>query len=176
MKCEKCMIDIALDARFCPNCGEKVQMYNEGMNGNEVSIEWLINILKKLGYDEIEINSDGTGFSGKHKERYNINIILNRALKLITISFNFKLDQKNTSDGYKLQNTAMKANSLSLLGIFSLTDGNKALNTTSHINLTETIIERDIVVYLDNYEKNIVHLMETSGLMEMCGIILPLDA
>ncbi len=164
MKCEKCTADIALDAKFCPNCGEKVQMFNEGMNGFEVSIEWLVSIFKKLGYDEVEINSNGTGFFVKHKERYNFDVNLNTALKVITISSNFGMDQKNISDGYKLQNTVMKANSLSLLGIFSLTDDNKIL-TTTHINLTELIIERDIVVYLDNYEKSILHIMATTDLI-----------
>jgi len=163
MKCEKCTASIALDAKFCPNCGEKVQMFNEGMNGFEVSIKWLISIFKKLGYDEVEVSSDGTGFVGKHKERYNFDVNLNTALKVITISSNFGMDKNNVSDGYKLQNTVMKANSLSLLGIFSLTDDNKVL-TTTHINLTELIIERDIVVYLDNYEKSILHIMNTTGL------------
>lgn len=164
MKCEKCKAGIALDARFCPNCGEKVLMFNEGMNGNEVSVEWLINLFKKLGYDEIEVNSDATSFLGKHKQLYNVKVTVNTDLKVIAIGYHFGMDQKNVSDGYKLQNAVMKANSLSSLGVFSLADENKALNATTHINLTELIIERDIAVFLENYEKTIVHLMETSGL------------
>ena len=166
MKCEKCMAGIPLDARFCPNCGEKVQMYNEGIKGNELSIEWLIILFKKLGF-EVEVNSNGDSFIGKNKENYNFNVNLNTSLKVITIGINFAMKQKNISDVNKLQDAIAKANSLSLLGIFSLSDNHKVLNIMTHINLTELIIERDIVVYLDIYEKNIIHLMENLEIMEM---------
>ncbi|HEY8911312.1 MAG TPA: zinc ribbon domain-containing protein [Desulfosporosinus sp.] len=166
MKCEKCMAGIALDAKFCPNCGEKVQMFTEGMTGNEISIEWLVNLFTKLGF-EVEVNSNGDSFFGKHKENYNFEVHLNASLKVILISSNFSMKQKNISDINNLQNAVVKANSLSCLGIFSLSDNNKVLNIATHINLTEFIIERDIVVYLDVYEKNIIHIMESLGIMEM---------
>jgi hypothetical protein len=166
MKCEKCMAGIALDAKFCPNCGEKVQMFNEGMKGNEVSIEWLSNLFKQLGY-EVDVNSNGDSFFVKHKESYDFDVNLNTNLKVITIGSNFSMKQKNISDINKLQNLIAKANSMSCLGIFSLSDNNKVLNITTHINLTELIIERDIVAYLDIYEKNIIHIMDNLGIMEM---------
>ncbi len=166
MKCEKCMAGIALDAKFCPNCGEKVQMFNEGMKGNEVSIEWLSNLFKQLGY-EVDVNSNGDSFFVKHKESYDFDVNLNTSLKVITIGSNFSMKQKNISDINKLQNLIAKANSMSCLGIFSLSDNNKVLNITTHINLTELIIERDIVAYLDIYEKNIIHIMDNLGIMEM---------
>ena len=166
MKCEKCMASIALDAKFCPNCGEKVQMFNDGMKGNEVSIEWLSNLFKQLGY-EVNVNSNGDSFFVKHKESYDFDVNLNTSLKVITIGSNFSMKQKNISDINKLQNLIAKANSMSCLGIFSLSDNNKVLNITTHINLTELIIERDIVAYLDIYEKNIIHIMDNLGIMEM---------
>ena len=160
------MVDIALDSKFCPNCGEKVQMFNDGMKGNEVSIEWLINLFKELGF-EIAINTNGDSFLGKRKESYNFDVNLNKRLKVITLGSNFPMKQKNISDVNKLQNAVAKANSLSCLGIFSLSDNHKILNITTHINLTELIIERDIVVYLDIYEKNIINIMENLGILEM---------
>ena len=166
MKCEKCMAGIALDAKFCPNCGEKVQMFNDGMKGNEVSIEWLSNLFKQLGY-EVNVNSNGDSFFVKHKESYDFDVNLNISLKVITIGSNFSMKQKNISDINKLQNLIAKANSMSCLGIFSLSDNNKVLNITTHINLTELIIERDIVAYLDIYEKNIIHIMDNLEIMEM---------
>jgi len=166
MKCEKCMVGLALDAKFCPNCGEKVQMFNEGMKGNEVSIEWLINLFKQLGF-EIEVNIDEDSFIGRRKVSYDFKVNLNTSLKVITITNNFSVKQKNVSDVIELQNAVAKANSLSFLGIFSLSDNNKVLNITTHINLTELIIERDIVVFLDIYEKSTKRIMEDLGIMEM---------
>jgi len=166
MKCEKCMAVIALDAKFCPNCGEKVQMFTEGIKGNEVSIEWLIALFQKLGF-EVDLNPNGDSFLGKRKESYNFDVNLNRNLKVITIGSHLSMKLKNISDINKLQDAVAKANSLSCLGIFSLSDNNKVLNVVTHINLTELIIERDIVVFLDIFEKDIVHIMGNLGIMEM---------
>ncbi|HBP62916.1 MAG TPA: hypothetical protein DD730_01280 [Desulfosporosinus sp.] len=166
MKCEKCMTGIPLDAKFCPNCGEKVQMFIEGLKGNEVSLEWLISLFKKLGF-EVEVNSSGDSFIGKNIKSFDFDVNLDESLKVITIGCTFPMKQKNISDVNKLQDAIAKANSLSPLGIFSLSDNNKVLNIMTHINLTEFIIERDILVYLDIYEKNIRHLMEDLEIMEM---------
>lgn len=166
MKCEKCMAVIALDSKFCPNCGEKVQMFTEGINGNEISIEWLIDLFKKLAF-EIELNSNGNSFLAKHKESYDFDVNLNKSLKVITIGSHLSMKQKNISDMNKLQDAVAKANSLSCLGIFSLSDNNKLLNIVTHINLTELIIERDIVVYLDIFEKSIKHVMDNLGIMKI---------
>ncbi|HWQ41438.1 MAG TPA: hypothetical protein VN456_05310, partial [Desulfosporosinus sp.] len=76
------------------------------------------------------------------------------------------MKQKNISDINKLQDAVAKANSLSCLGIFSLSDNNKLLNIVTHINLTELIIERDIVVFLDIFEKYIMRIMNDLGIME----------
>jgi len=160
------MVGIPLDAKFCPNCGEKVQMFIEGIKGNEVSIEWLINLFEKIGF-EVEVNSNGDSFTAKHKESYNFDVKLNTSLKVIAIDSNFSVKQKNISDVNKLQNAVGKANSLSCLGIFSLSDNNKVLKITTHINLTELIIERDIVVYLDLYEKSIIQVIEDLGIMDI---------
>jgi len=166
MKCEKCIASIPLDAKFCPNCGEKVQMFNEGIKGNEVTLEWLIELFKKIGF-EIDVNSNGDSFLGKHKDSYNFDVNLNTSLKVIAIGSDFPMKQRNISDANKLQDAVAKANSLSSLGIFSLSDNNKVLNITTHINLTELIIERDIVVYLDIFEKNAIQLMETLEILDM---------
>ncbi|HZK55340.1 MAG TPA: zinc ribbon domain-containing protein [Desulfosporosinus sp.] len=166
MKCEKCMTGIPLDARFCPNCGEKVEMFNEGVRGNEISIEWLIILFKKLGF-EVEINTDGDSFIGKNKESFNYKVNLATDLKVITIGCNFAMKQKNISDVNKLQDALAKANSMSHLGIFSLSDNNKVLNIITHINLTELMIERDILVYLNIYEKNLMQLIESLEIMEI---------
>lgn len=166
MKCEKCMTGIPLDARFCPNCGEKVEMFNEGIKGNEISIEWLIILFKKLGF-EVEIATNGDSFIGKNDESFNFEVNLATDLKVITIGCNFAMKQKNISDVNKLQDALAKANSMSRLGIFSLSDNNKVLNIITHINLTELIIERDILVYLNTYEKNLMQLMESLEIMEI---------
>ena len=165
MKCEKCMTGIPLDAKFCPNCGEKVQMFNEGVKGNEINLEWLIILFKKLKF-EVDVNSDGNSFIGKNI-RINFEVTLDTSLKVITIGSNFAMKQKNISDVNKLQDALAKANSMSCLGIFSLSDNNKILKIMTHINLTELIIERDILVYLDLYEKNIMYLMESLEIMEI---------
>ena len=155
-----------LDARFCPNCGEKVQMFNEGMKGNEVTIEWLTTLFKKLEF-EVDVHSNGDSFIAKNKESYNFEVHIDADLKVITIGSNFAMKQKNISDVNKLQDAIAKANAMSRLGIFSLSDNNKVLKIMTHINLTELIIERDILVYLDIYEKNLIHLMESLKIMEI---------
>lgn len=166
MKCEKCIANIPLDAKFCPNCGEKVQMFNEEIKGNEIKLEWLIELFKKIGF-EVDVNSNGDSFLGEHKDSYNFDVNLNISLKIITISSHFPMKQRNISDVNKLQDAVAKANSLSILGIFSLSDNNKLLKITTHINLTELLIERDIVVYLDIFEKNVIQLMENLEIMDI---------
>lgn len=165
MKCEKCMVVIALDSKFCPNCGEKVQMFTEGIKGNEVSIKWLIDLFKKLDF-EVDLTPDGDSFFAKHQESYNFDVNLNTNLKVITIATKLAMQQKNISDINKLQDAVAKANSLSCLGVFSLSDNNKVLNIVTHINLTELIIERDIVVFLDIFAKYILRIMNDLGIME----------
>jgi len=160
------MTGIPLDARFCPNCGEKVQMFNEGIKGNEISLDWLMTLFKKLGFD-VEVDSNEDSFIGKNNDSYDFEVHLNIALKVITLGTNFVMKQKNISDVNKLQDAVAKANCMSRLGIFSLSDNNKVLNIVTHINLTEFIIERDILVYLDLYEKNIIQLMKSLEIMEI---------
>ena len=163
MKCEKCSKDIPLNAKFCLNCGEKVQLFSDIISGSEVSSDWLINIFQSLGF-EIDVNEDGNGFTGIHKDRYNIIINLLKNINVVAIQHNFSLNQKGFfGSGNKLQLAINHANSISWLGIFSQVE-DKLLVVSTHFNLTEQISERDIVSFVETFDENVGHIIETSGL------------
>jgi hypothetical protein len=105
----------------------------------------------------------------QYKDR--VNYIMNLHFDLGVIGFSTMWNVKKAGLGKMADKLKAihKANSMSWLGTFTLNEDGTRLFVNSHINLTEQLSERDIVGFLETFEKAFYGIWDESGLRESLG-------
>lgn len=167
MQCETCKAEIQnLGAKFCPNCGNKLFRDDRGRKAEEVTREWLRDILHHLDYEVTLSESDTNNMLAVHKTKPNFLIDIKRDFRIIAIQSLWKLKKPSWGKKGELIAAINKANNISWIGIYSVNDTNEGLTVSSHINLTDSLSEGDIVFFIDKFATSLDFAFTQSGLRE----------
>jgi hypothetical protein len=117
--------------------------------GNEITKEWLAQMLPPAGYNNIRFGTrDPECVLGEHPTRPNLTLKVRRDLKAITIVHSWALVKLGWGDAAKVATAVAKANSLSWLDTFSQ-DNAGNLNVSSYITLAEQLTEADVAFHIE---------------------------
>src|SRR5437016_4405190 len=85
MRCLKCGVVMAESVKFCPDCGAKVISEEELRGPSDISIEWVAEGFRNIGYS-IEPDSDDTKkFFARHPDRSNYLVELKTEWPAVTV-------------------------------------------------------------------------------------------
>ena len=166
MKCQNCSYEADVSAKFCPNCGSKITALSDAKHAHEVTLDWLKSILGRLGYKVEQTHDKKASFLATHKDRASFLVDLRSDLGFIAVQSVWKIRKAGGGKKSDMMKAINKANGISLLGIFSIDEESDSLIVSTHINLTEQITERDIVGFLDTFEKSLFPIIDASGLKD----------
>jgi hypothetical protein len=165
MKCEKCGTDVALTARFCTNCGNKIE--EELRKGGDVDLAWLRSIVKKLGYEpHPTVKDTDERIFCVHPGRFNLILRLAKGFTppLITMEMAFQLSNKAHRDIQGLLSQINKANVNGGFATLFLSENSDGLGGYSFIILTSQISDRDIMQAIERFDDEVRLLIKTHGL------------
>ena len=165
MTCPRCKKTIPDGVSFCPSCGASVGAGSEGKAPDEVTREWLRDVLSGDGYDVKFSEKDPNAVHAKHRVRPNILITVRTNLSLITIQHWWGIKKPGWGGDARLRAALNDANARSWRDTFSL-DKEGDLTVSAYIVLPHRLTDQDILGFLDKEAIGFVETLRASGLQE----------
>jgi hypothetical protein len=148
MNCSKCGTLVPDGAAYCPGCATPVSSSGPGKSRNEVTREWLRDVLNWTGYDANLSDNDANAVTAKHPSRANIVMVIRRNLGMITIQSWWGLKKPGWGQDKALLAALNEANAQSWLNTFSV-DKEGDLLVSAYVFLTHQLTEQDISSFLE---------------------------
>lgn len=163
MQCLSCKIDNPITSKFCSSCGNSLLTDNDIKTSSEVSLDWLIEILKLLEYAISDEDQKDNTFYAKNKN-YKFRISLRKSLPAITISSLWNIKKPSWGQKSEYLKIANKANRINVVCSFDFNDDLDCFDISSILFLTEKISRRDIALFLDTFSESIHHIIDNCGI------------
>lgn len=157
MKCASCGSSVALTAKFCPQCGTKIDMVETP--AAEVDLAWIDQSLRAADFEsEIAQGAVIANRPGGSK------LLLGRLadLSLITIQIRWNMNGVNFTNRRAFADAVNKSNQTNWLCSFFYTDDLKTLSCSTCLFISGTLSAQHLVEYVDLF-LNATHLAMTNG-------------
>jgi predicted nucleic acid-binding Zn ribbon protein len=164
MKCFNCGAELKEGQSFCSNCGEKV-INNEKVSMKEITLDWILSILRGLGYTREKDKEGENEIFVTHKTMHNMAFKIRQDLGLILVN-SFFLMKKAGWGGKTEQYIAInKANGMCNVSTWFYTENNNLIGAYTFIPLSENIEKQTIIALVNLFNKDIVNSLSKSGIM-----------
>ncbi|MDH5180500.1 MAG: zinc ribbon domain-containing protein [Gammaproteobacteria bacterium] len=164
MKCTNCQTNVDLSARFCPSCGTAVTAGHEVISQSEVTIEWLINILKGMGYIVKPVETAPDVILATKDGHVHFHMQIFKDMNLIGFQSVWEIKKPswlNKDDFLAALNTA---NSKGWLCSVFTPDSLDMIYISSYIYPTESISNRDIMLFVKNFNDAVILMLQSPEL------------
>lgn len=183
LKCSKCRAEVTINLSYCPNCGTHIYLLDEAKSPEEVTRDWLTKILELIEYkSHLSIDGKNTIISC-HEIRGDLNLYLKKEIGLIIVTTTFSMNMKRRNcdlimslyqklglfkEYMTLNQSLNEANKMVYRCKFFLSGDTKTLICYSFIQLIDSITGRDIIVLLEQFNKDIWYALRWSGIYYFC--------
>ena len=167
MQCLTCEFDNPISARFCSSCGNKLITDDNIKSPDEVSINWLIEVLCSLGYEVKDDDKNENCFVAYHDKKANLFIELKNSIPIIGVTTSWKIKKPGLVMRPKYLSLLNKANKATWLCTFAFEKDMDGLQVTGYMFITEKLSNRDIASFLDKFNESMHHGFDSSGLRDV---------
>ncbi len=167
MQCLSCNVDNPISAKFCSSCGTKVITDDNIKSPDEVSINWLIGVLRSLDYKIKDDDKSQESFVAYHDKKANLFIELKSSISVIGVMTFWGIQKPGLVMRPKYLSVLNKANKATWLCTFTFAKDMDELQVSGYIFITEKLSNRDIASFLDKFNDNMHHGFDSSGLRDL---------
>lgn len=163
MNCPNCGTAVPDGAVYCPGCASPVSAFGAGKSPNEVTREWVQDVLRKAGYDAKLSDTDANTVIAPHPNRINLVVTIRRNLGLITFQSWINMKKPGWGQDKALLVAVNEANASSWRNTYAL-DKEGDLSLSAYIFLARALSDQDITHFLENASDEFFAVVSASGL------------
>jgi len=163
MKCPNCSAEVPGSAVFCPSCGKSMPSTGSGRAADEVTREWVREVIVPAGYDVTFSEEKAHLLRAKHASRPNIQVGIRKDLGVITIQHWWGMQKPGWSGDKEMRVALNEANAASWFDTFSV-DAQGDLGVSSYITLAHRLSEHNILQFLERESESFMKIIAVSGL------------
>jgi hypothetical protein len=167
MQCSSCHAELPMSGRFCPSCAAPVLKEGDVKAPHEVSVDWITTTLKAQGY-EIEPLNDQPNAVITRREGSVLLLTLMSNAQLISIQSLWTMKPPSWGQKTDLLAAINKANMINWLCTCYVSDSFDNLTITGFVYLTERLSNRDLCVFLENFQAGVTMVLQKSGILKFC--------
>jgi hypothetical protein len=135
-----------------------------GKGPDEVTREWLMEILSRGGYQATASDKDANTILAKHESKPNIVVTIRKNQGMITIQHWWPMKKPNWGQDKALVAALNQANAQSWFDTFAI-DNDGDLTVSAYITLAQELAEHDVLGFLDKEPASFATVIKSSGLM-----------
>lgn len=164
--CRRCEARIPDSAAFCPQCGERFYAPGRAVLPDEVTLEWLADVLRREGHTAEVV--DGKAITVRHRGGVTFRVLLRGRPQFVQVLHWWTLRKGDGAQMASVVAKANRANQLQARSVFSI-DNDGDLVVSFVLDIGHAVHPHDIVVALERAFEDFHRAFDGAGLQAELG-------